>query len=467
MLTPNFELKQTDRHVILEIKAPLANIARTELVADDFNVFFSSPPYYLRLKLPGQVRESMTESGTYDVDGGIFTFRLEKVIEGQDFEDLDLIGKFLFAHKKYQARPKIEVLDDVLPSSNSESEDEDEEQFWIAQQTVPAESPLTTPGYGFANKITGNGEALREEFYEIIELMDLEGTPVAERRLRREREELARFSDDHYLADFMEPSEINAIIEFKAPWEELLDNKLECKLTQDETEYLKDLGNRDYLLDAQAAKSALLSLADIVFAYAYNFRTFTGENTVESAWTINKLSATLSWFQTFETAAEVKVACVRRSLIYPLYRHYALSMKVLEDTVKILKLGRRQILKCLIDVHKLFNASEPRYLLNQLYITDYCIWLQKVSDHKIESLVKRLEEAPLAKVDVRLDLEELERAALMVLEEELEAVNAMLSNVSLKDDTSSELASSSGTSDEDSSSDSDETSGSTVDSDDT
>ncbi|KAF6201767.1 hypothetical protein GE061_004162 [Apolygus lucorum] len=340
MLTPNFELKQTDKHVILEIKAPLANIAQTELVADDFNVFFSSPPYYLRLKLPGQVRESPTESGTYDVDGGIFTFRLEKVVEGQNFEDLDLIGKFLFAHKKYQARPKIEVLDDVVPSS--ESEDEDEEQFWIAQQTLPAESLLTTPGYGFANKVTGNGAALREEFYEIIELTDVETTPVGERKLRREREELEKFCEDHYLADFMEPSEINAIIEFKAPWEELLENKLECKLTPEETEYLKDLGNRDYLLDAQETKSALLSLADIVFAYAYNFRTFTGENTVESAWTINKLSATLSWFQTHETAAQMKVASIRRSLIYPLYRHYGLSMKVLEDTVKILKLGRRQ-----------------------------------------------------------------------------------------------------------------------------
>lgn len=34
----------------------------------------------------------------------------------------------------------------------------------------------------------------------------------------------------------------------------------------------------------------------------------------------------------------------------------------------------------------MFNSSEPRYLLNELYITDYCIWIQKISEKKIKKL---------------------------------------------------------------------------------
>ena len=36
------------------------------------------------------------------------------------------------------------------------------------------------------------------------------------------------------------------------------------------------------------------------------------------------------------------------------------------------------VLKCLLEILILFNESEPHYLLNELYVTDYCIWIQKV-----------------------------------------------------------------------------------------
>lgn len=48
--------------------------------------------------------------------------------------------------------------------------------------------------------------------------------------------------------------------------------------------------------------------------------------------------------------------------------------------------GKKQILKSLLEVYTLFNMSEPRYVLNQLYIRDYCIWIQRVPDSKIKSL---------------------------------------------------------------------------------
>ncbi|CAB3992811.1 Hypothetical predicted protein [Paramuricea clavata] len=155
-----------------------------------------------------------------------------------------------------------------------------------------------------------------------------------------------------------------------------------------------------------------------MFAFSYNKRTTFGENTVESAWTISKLSSTLSWFERFTSLEEVLDACVRRSLSYPLYRYWELSCKVLQDVKDIFKLGRRKILKCLLEILMLFNESEPRYLLNELYITDYCIWLQKVKERKIESLAKKLLETEIRKESIGWDLKELETAAILVYNEE-------------------------------------------------
>ena len=40
-------------------------------------------------------------------------------------------------------------------------------------------------------------------------------------------------------------------------------------------------------------------------------------------------------------------------------------------------LGRRKVLQCLLAVRQLLNSLEPYYILNNLYITEYCVWIQK------------------------------------------------------------------------------------------
>ena len=102
---------------------------------------------------------------------------------------------------------------------------------------------------------------------------------------------------------------------------------------------------------------------------------------------------------------EVVYCCIRRCLCYPLYRHWGLAQIVLQDTrqlfhlgifhtcsvtavsqhnlymtpgylVLLLILGRRKLLQCLLQVHKILSTSEPYYILNNLFITDYCVWIQ-------------------------------------------------------------------------------------------
>uniref|UniRef100_A0A1X7UJM9 Protein SHQ1 homolog n=1 Tax=Amphimedon queenslandica TaxID=400682 RepID=A0A1X7UJM9_AMPQE len=119
----------------------------------------------------------------------------------------------------------------------------------------------------------------------------------------------------------------------------------------------------------------LLGLVDIIFAYAYDNRINEGDNNSESAWCIRKLSPTLSWFEKFTDDVQEVVYCLyRRSLCYPLYRNYDLSVLVLRDTVDIFKNGKVYLLKCLLSVKKLLDSYEPYYILNNLYVTDYCVY---------------------------------------------------------------------------------------------
>ena len=40
---------------------------------------------------------------------------------------------------------------------------------------------------------------------------------------------------------------------------------------------------------------------------------------------------------------------------------------------------------------KLLDSYEPYYILNDLYVTDYCVWLQAVSSETISLLTVELE----------------------------------------------------------------------------
>jgi len=93
-------------------------------------------------------------------------------------------------------------------------------------------------------------------------------------------------------------------------------------------------------------------------------------------------------------------------------------VKAYRDTIKILQLGKSAVLKCLLDVHKIFQENDPAYILNDLYISDYCVWIQKAKSKKLAALAEALKEVSLTKAQLGLDLETLEAAALLVQEEE-------------------------------------------------
>ncbi|KAM9859785.1 protein SHQ1 homolog isoform 1-T3 [Aulostomus maculatus] len=428
MITPAFALSQDPDFLTLGIRVPYTRTSDFDLYIDGADIKFYAKPYFLRLTLPGRLVEDGRETAVFDVDEGLFTVRVPKETAGEHFEGLQMLTSLLAPKGSRSAKPLVEDMGSVKDCSGNVGEDEDEEEFdWQVEQEVYRESTAEELGaeqtYGFANRRSGVFARLQEELTDVIDVKNPEGTTALERRRARLEAEAAAFSPDHYLADLFEDEEIKGLLEFRPWWAApspppQQEGAAAVLFSEDEREQLRKFTNRSYLLDKPSRSQVWLSLVDILLAYAYEVRSTGGEHNVESPWTIRKLSGTLSWLESFSSLQEVLVSFGRRVLCYPLYRHFGLVSAALGDTVGILQSGKACVLKCLLDIHKVFRHNDPAYILNDLYISDYCIWIQRVSFKKVPALAATLLTASLQKKDLELELEELEEAAAIVAEEE-------------------------------------------------
>lgn len=428
MLTPQFDIRQNDQFLIIEIVAPYTKVSETEIFFADAEFRFYSKPYFLRLNLPGEVNENGEESASYDIEKGTFIINVPKLNYGEYFEGLDLQTKLLANKKKTICGPSIEVIGDT--SACEENKSEEEEFSWEVYQNPYTDEQSETLSqdykYGFANQKSGIFTKIQNEIPDLIDVKDPDRKTVVQRRNERLAQEKEDFSDDHYLADLYQDGEIQPLIAYIPPWiTDLIKMRTEYSgpqedfviLTKEEKEQMRNLPRKEYLLNRENKQDLLLSLVDILFAYAYSVRTTEGENTVESAWTIAKLSSTLSWLETHSSLKSAALSSIQRSLCYPLYRHWQLAQLVLQDTISILYLGTKWVLKCLLDVHSIFSKSEPYFILNNLYITDYCIWVQSLENKTFYKMATTLETLDINKSHVDLELPQLEKAAQLALEE--------------------------------------------------
>ncbi|CAJ0924950.1 unnamed protein product [Ranitomeya imitator] len=233
------------------------------------------------------------------------------------------------------------------------------------------------------------------------------------------------------VADLFEDDAIQHLLKYKPWWVQVAREASGTSpdsqdprviFTEKEKERLRKFTNKSYLLEKKAEHLAYLGLIDLLLAYCYEVRVTEGERNVESAWTVRKLSGTLSWFelaakktvdaktqrsqifydqrfctigglavyvsdnkrpsslhsQNYRLVTDVLVSFGRRVLCYPLYRNFCLVTRAVQDTCMLLQMGKAAVLKCLLYIHVIFQENDPAYILNDLYITDYCIWIQKV-----------------------------------------------------------------------------------------
>ncbi|XP_072016545.1 protein SHQ1 homolog [Amphiura filiformis] len=454
MLTPSFQLSQDDTFLTIVIKARYAKISEAEIYVDGAIFKFYSKPYFLRLTLPGCIIEDGRESAKYDADKGYFTVTVPKETQGEYFDGLDMLTTLLAPVGKTSAtEPVLEVIDtpagnehdqeitygeDEAGKEEAEEEEEEEEIDWQVPQEPFVEDEMSMGGstyYGFANRRTGVFERLQDELCGIVDIPKPDCMTLSARREERQQAEQLKFDEDHYIADFLEDDCIQSVLEYKPPWDvdyrklmkgqsdegKLLGPEISDSLvvlSEEERDQMMKLSKKNYLLDQKTEASVLLGLIDVLFAYAYDVRTTEGEHSVESAWTICKLSPTLSWLDWFTSLDDVINACFTRGLCYPLYRHWQLNLQVLEDVTMMFHLGRKQLLKCLLDIHRILSQDEPHYILNDLYITDYCVWIQSIGRAKILSLAQALDKFQIDKSQMALDLQKIEQTAATIKDDD-------------------------------------------------
>ena len=128
------------------------------------------------------------------------------------------------------------------------------------------------------------------------------------------------------------------------------EDETHCKLTTEEKDLLLSIKNVTVTVHPNRMHTALFSLVDILCAYCYDVRMTQHDPTPESAWTLSILSPTLSWLVPSASLRNTLVGFVRRVLIYPYLRRYDLARLCIKDCMVILKLGKRRLLKCLLEV---------------------------------------------------------------------------------------------------------------------
>ena len=307
--------------------------------------------------------------------------------------------------------PEIEELD----GGGEDHEDES----WYFDQNIPTSSSSTDLenqecfGIGFGMVHHNVFDKLLEEFKEILDLKESEKLSLKDRRTERLSLEQKDFNSEHYLCDLFEPDDcLTEALEYKLP-------EFSNVLTPDENLALTSYSRKN-IKSRISIQATLYGLVDILYAYCYDLKTTFGEHNSETGWLISKLSATLACSEVFDNLNDCIMANMRRSLIYPLFRRFDIAVEVLNDVQKLLKNGKVAILKILLDLTKIFNESEGRYLFNQLYIDQYVPWIQTVEESELKNIVDELSVLvkEVLKEDLDLELLEIESAAVLVMKEQ-------------------------------------------------
>lgn len=462
------------------------------VVDGDIFHFYSSPYLLrltLPGRLVDDIESGREAKAEYDIsrDNGTVTVTAYKDEEDVGiWAELDLVGRLVVGADKQRNDRKdrsagltIEVIASECTDGPSCSLNGNGTTSGSATEGVASELlHLTAPRYGFLGLFHSVFTDLAREglSHEMMEIPNPDQVPEEERRAMRLEAEGKKFNPDRYLEDLLLDMEKNHGGEGEGGSDMVYDeatamiphwmhrreaqadsiNKLSqdlnglsvdleprqspmvldilTELTSDETHLLGSIPpshvpsiDMTNLTEAQV-RSVLLTLIDILFAYAYDHRTTGGEPTVESSWSISILSPSLSWFEQYgagkigrssdivDSVADVLAWSTRRALIYPYLRSYSLAALAANDASMILQQGKRMVLRCLLQIRTIMENSTSHYLFNKLWIDPIIFWAQNVSHTTISAFAaearKHTEEmqsdTTLWKCRLGLELQELE-----------------------------------------------------------
>ncbi|XP_036329685.1 protein SHQ1 homolog [Rhagoletis pomonella] len=274
-------------------------------------------------------------------------------------------------------------------------------------------------GYGFAGRFKKNLIGV-DDMSAVARMPEPHTVSPLQRTIDREIDELKNFSRDQYKLNFVELQ----VPEGHENPMKYINNFGDSILTRDEECLLHNLTRKsqEHTLSYNYEQTEVdCGLISILLAICYDIRCTSNEPTCESAWTRNILSATLSYFEPFESIKDVVVSFLRRSLIYPLYRNYDLGRICVQDAIDGLQKNPAWVLKQLLQTHAIFASSDCyQEIFNRYYIEDY---IRYVADNNssgqmhLRLLARNLKNVLLdvCKKHLRLDLGEIETELLKEL----------------------------------------------------
>ncbi|XP_053949338.1 protein SHQ1 homolog [Anastrepha ludens] len=294
-------------------------------------------------------------------------------------------------------------------------------------------------GYGFASKFKGNLTGV-DGLSAVARMPEPHAVSPLQRSIDREIDELKNFSRDEYKLN---------IVELQVPEGhenpmKYISNFRDDKLTRDEECLLHNLTRKSqetslsYKYEQTEVDCGLIS---ILLAICYDKRSTSNEPTCESAWTRSILSATLSYFEPFESIKDVVVSFLRRSLIYPLYRNYDLGRVCVQDAIDGLQKNPTWVLKQLLQTHAIFASSDGNQeLFNRYYIEDYIRYIadsNRSGQTHLQLLARNLKNVLLdvCKKHLRLELGEIETELLKELITDINLGDTLTSEEEGDDDT--------------------------------
>lgn len=393
MLIPRFSLSQTSTHLSISIRCPYVKFSSGKdengvevdlLSGNDF--YFACKPYYLHLYLPGRVIDKDQLDYRYDLETSSFCFTYAKENPNEHFENLDMLTRLLHQDEKKKKNNGIKTnqIEEIDVQTNEDEDEDDDEPLWNQMRQMEIndqvkEEPVISSSiyYGFNQQYKEVFSSFDSEYLLIFDNPSPDTLSMSSIRLSRLEKENEDFNLEHFLADKDEFDDEKTILDYSID--------LDDELTDEDRDDLKNLKYKQFLIDDPIP--IYLGLIDLLYAFVYDQRITQGDPCCESPWNIQKVSSTLSWFETFTDLPSVLIASARRTLTYPLIRSMKLVKKCFEDVQKIFLQDKRMILKCLLKMRRLFLDEEHRYLLNTLYLNDYCLWIQTDCQKKwLESL---------------------------------------------------------------------------------
>lgn len=388
-IAPNFTINQTDTHVLFEISVPHIRVTDVQVVLTDDNsvLHFASVPaiYLLVLNFsPHCFQEEEDEACNAKFDpirrNGTVSLELRKSIPGH-WDNLDLLGRL--QQQTFQKAKSSKTTNWLLAVEQPSTEQSNKDNEDVTE---------SNGSYGFARMFTGifldlTRDGLAREMLELpwneeegilVDWKDRQKIHI-DRRLKRITMECEKFDSGRYLGDTFACDDdylYQCAVEMKPHWED----SDGLKQPFDKTDSSLMLSIPYPLLPKNiTGQHFCFPLVDILYAYVYDHVMTYGDPTVESAWTISILSASLSALEDWSDNATTRLvveSCIRRSLVYPYLRSFSLSILVAKHVASILRRGLRTVIRCFLHVRRILDRSELYYLGNKIFVDPYLAWLQ-------------------------------------------------------------------------------------------